>query len=256
MQKIALLLLPLIFIACDKTFDEIIDSTPNNFQVTSVSPIDSFTYNSNDSLITIRIVFSSSSEVENVFCDVIASDDTKLNDSPFQLLDTGNNRFSNDFPLSKFYPNGVYDIRYYVQNPDQSLQQVAWGNFKYDNGQANEPPILSNLMMPDTLGRGIEIAFSVVADDPNGLNDITNVFYELYRPDGTQVSNSQGITEFPLFDDGGTVSNGDLVAGDGIFTVKLTFPTTVETGRWRFEFAAKDRGNLTSNIIVHFLEII
>lgn len=256
MRKIVLLLLPIIIIGCEQTFDNIIDAVQNNFQVISVGPTEDVIYQPDDSLITITINFSNSSEVTNVFCDIIASDQSILNSSPFQLFDDNDNRFLNDFPLSKFYPNGIYNIKYYVKNADETLQQVALASFKYNNGQDNEPPILFNLMMPDTLARSVIMIFSVDADDPNGLSDITNVFYELYKPDGTQVSNSQGITEFPLFDDGDTSLNGDLVESDGVYTVKLTFPVDVETGSWRFVFTAKDRGNLTSNIIIHFLEVI
>jgi hypothetical protein len=253
MQKIALLLLPLIFIACDKTFDEIIDSNPNNYQVTSVSPVDSFTYSPNDPLITIRIVFSISSEVSNVFCDVIASDETRLNESPIQLLDTGNNRFSNNFPLSESYPNGMYDIRYYVQNPDQTLQQVAIGSFKFNNGQTNIAPIISNLVAPDTVAIGSDTTFifvSIDVQDDNGLNDIAIVFFNSFLPD----ENPSSQNPIQLFDDG---TNGDLVPGDGTYSLIVILPPTgVTRGTFRWEFEARDRGNKSSNIIIHFLEVI
>jgi hypothetical protein len=253
MQKIVLLLLPFIFIACDKTFDEIIDSSPNNYQVTSVSPVDSFTYSPNDSLITIRIVFSISSEVGNVFCDVIASDETRLNGSPFQLLDTGNNRFSNDFPLSEFYPNGIYNIKYYVQNPDNSLQQVAIGNFKYNNSQSNMPPVIANTAIePDTVvvTSPTVIFISVEASDPNGQNDINQVFFVVYRPDS-----SSSETRNTLFDDGNTIANGDLVAGDGIYSLLIQVDASNEIGTYRFEFQAEDRGGKLSNKIDQFVII-
>ena len=82
MQKIILLLLPILIIGCEQTFDNIIDAVQNNYQVTSVGPTDDVIYQPDDSLITITINFSNSSEVTNVFCDVFASDDSKLNSSP------------------------------------------------------------------------------------------------------------------------------------------------------------------------------
>ncbi len=57
MRKIVLLLLPILIIGCEQTFDNLIETTPNNYQVILVGPIDSVTYNPNDSLITIRILF-------------------------------------------------------------------------------------------------------------------------------------------------------------------------------------------------------
>jgi len=252
MQKIALLLLPFVFIGCDKTFDEIIDSSPNNYQVTSVSPVDSFAYRSEDSLITIRIIFSSSSEVGNVFCDVIASDETKLNGSPFQLLDVGNNRFSNDFPLSEFYPNGIYNIKFYVQNPDESLQQVALTSFKYNNGQDNLPPEIANTVIePDTVvvDTTTVIFNSVEASDPNGQNDIQLVFFVVYRPDGTSNNNRN-----ELFDDG-NIDHGDQLAGDGIYSLLIQVDENNQKGTYRFEFQAEDRGGKFSNKIDHFVLI-
>ena len=119
MRKIVLLLFPIIIIGCEQTFDNVIDAVQNNYQVSSVSPTDSIMFRANDSLITIRINFTSSSEVSDVFCDIIASDQSKLNSSPLQLFDDdNNNRFFNDFPLSQFYPNGFYDIKYFVTNDD------------------------------------------------------------------------------------------------------------------------------------------
>ncbi len=239
MQKFSLLLLPFIFIACDKTFDEIVDSTPNNYQVTSVSPVDSFTYRPGDSLITISIIFSNSSEVSSVFCDVIASDDSRLNDSPFQLIDTGNNRYANDFPLSESYPNGIYNIKYYIQHPDQSLQQVALASFKYNNGKSNIPPVIANTIIePDTVvvTTTTIIFTSVEASDSNGYNDIEQVFFIVYRPDNT----SSGIRN-QLFDDG-TDEHGDLDGGDGIYSLLIQVERDNQKGTYRFEFQAEDRG--------------
>ena len=141
MRKILLLLLPIIIIGCEQTFDNIIETVQNNYQVSFVSPTDSITFRADDSLVTIVIGFTSSSKPGDVFCDIIASDQSKLNSSPFQLFDDNDNRYLNDFPLSKFYPNGIYNINYFVKNADETLQQVALASFKYNNGQDNEPPI-------------------------------------------------------------------------------------------------------------------
>ena len=114
MRKIVLLLFPILIIGCEQTFDNVIEVSTKNYQVSLVSPTDSITYRENDSLVTIRIIFTSSSEVGDVFCDIIASDQLKLNSAPFQLFDDNDdNRFFNDFPLSQFYPNGIYNIKYF-----------------------------------------------------------------------------------------------------------------------------------------------
>jgi hypothetical protein len=114
MRKFGLLLIPLLFWGCDKTFENIIDVTRENYQVTSVSPTNNVVYNPNDSLITIRINFTSGSEVSDVSFDMIASDGSLLNLSPIPLFDNNDNRFSNQFPMSEYYPNGIYNLKYYV----------------------------------------------------------------------------------------------------------------------------------------------
>ncbi len=263
MRKIVLLLLPIIIIGCEQTFDNIIDAVQNNYQVTLVSPTDSITFRADDSLITIRMNFTSSSKVGDVFCDIIASDQSKLNSSPFQLFDngdpstgdatSGDNRFANKFPLSEFYPNGIYNIKYYVKNADETLQQVAIGSFKYNNGQENIAPVISNLVAPDTVMIGSDTTFIQITldvEDGNGLNDVEFVWFDSYLPNGNPSSQNP----IAMFDDG---TNGDLVPGDGTYSLIVILPPVgVTRGTFRWEFQAKDRGGKSSNIIIHFLEVI
>ena len=263
MQKIVLLLLPLILFGCEQTFDNVIDIAQNNYQVEFVSPVDSIAYRPDDSLATIRINFTSASVVNEVFCNVIASDQTVLEPSPLKLFDNGDpangdntagdNRFANKIPLSESYPNGTYDIKYFVKNPDGSTRQVAWGSFKYNNGQNNLPPFIQNdVIEPDTavVNDTTVIFTSVEASDPNGQNDIEIVFFIVYKPDGT--TNNARIE---MFDDGDTIEHGDLVAGDGIYSRLIQINQTNDKGTYRFQFQAKDRGGKFSNTIDHFVLI-
>lgn len=254
MRKIVLLLLPIIIIGCEQTFDNIIDAVKNNYQVSFVSPSDSITFREDDSLVTIRIIFTSSSEVSDVFCDVFASDNSKLNSSKIQLFDDNNdNRFSNEFPLSQYYPNGIYNIRYYVKNADETMNQVALASFKYNNGQDNLPPEIANTVVdPDTVvvNAPTVILTSVEASDPNGQNDILKVFFIVYNPDG-----STNGTELELFDDGNVDDHGDLVEGDGIYSLLIQVDQTNEKGSYRFEFSARDRGGKLGNKIDHIVLI-
>ncbi|MFC2119717.1 choice-of-anchor X domain-containing protein [Bacteroidota bacterium] len=250
MRKIVLLLLPIIIIGCEQTFDNIIDAVQNNYQVSLVSPTDSITFREDDSLVTIRIIFTSSSEVSDVFCDVFASDNSKLNSSKIQLFDDNdNNRFLNEFPLSQYYPNGIYNIKYYVKNADENMQQVAIGSFKYNNGQDNLPPEIANTVVdPDTVvvTAPTVILTSVEASDPNGQNDILKVYFIVYNPDGSTNGN-----ELELFDDGNVDDHGDLMAGDGIYSLLIQVDQANEKGTYRFEFRARDRGGKLSNTIDH-----
>lgn len=255
MRKIVLLLLPIIIIGCDKTFDNLIETNQNKYQVTSASttPADSFKYTTNDSLITLTVNFTSSSEVNEVFCDIYASDGSKLNSSLFQLFDNNDNRFKNDFPLSEFYPNGIYNITYFIKNSDASMQQIARGSFNYDNGQPNLPPEIANTVVdPDTVvvTAPTLIFTSVQASDLNGQNDILKVYFTVYNPDSTTSGN-----EIELFDDGEVDVTGDLLPGDGIYSRLIQIDQENQKGTYRFEFSARDRGGNLSNKIDHFVLI-
>ncbi len=165
----------------------------------------------------------------------------------------GDGIFTSEFFMSKINPNGVYQIEYFASDninlPPNNFAKVGSALFTYDNNQINYPPVILNLVLPSTITRGNDFSFSLKVYDPNGASDIQTVSYHLYRPDSTLVVNSQGISDFPLYDDGNSSNHGDQTAGDGIYSAMLNFPVNQPTGIWRFEFQAKDRGGKLSNVI-------
>ncbi|MCL5030946.1 MAG: hypothetical protein M1480_18220 [Bacteroidetes bacterium] len=266
MKKIIFILIPFIFWGCKRDFNSVIDTQPVNFQVTKINTVDSFTYQTSDSLMTLSIGFNSSQDINSVYANVFDSDMNQINLSPIILYDNGNIQdnsdtvksdgiYSNKFPLSHYYPKGNYQIQFFVTDILNNNSLAAYHSFAFDNGQTNVAPVLSNLTMPDSTSFGKSFTFTVKAEDQNGLSDITSVYYQLYRPDGTLVVNSQGISEFPLSDNGDTGVTGDVTAHDGIFTNMLTIPSGQQTGTWKFVFQAKDRGGLLSNTISHNLVV-
>lgn len=244
---------------CEKDFTDTIDAQNNSYQVIRVNVKDSLQYPADTSAV-FRIEFNSANDIKNVFFDIYSPDKNKLNSTPLLLLDNGNSVngdinandkiYSASFSLDSNQVNGNYEVRYFVTDRLDKTNQAASSVYNYNNGTANIAPVISNLVLVDSTQKNILITFSVDAFDQNGTGDILKVYYELYRPDGSRVSNSQGITQFPLFDDGLTSFNGDLTANDGRYTVQLTFPSTVASGQWRFEFSAVDRGGKLSNKII------
>ncbi len=256
-------LILILFWGCEKEYDNLIENFNPDYQVKLVSPSDSIQFNSSDSLVTVRISFSSSTNIQNVYCYVYAVDNTQLNSSPLYLLDNGNlsngddvandGSFANKIPLSGSYPNGIYNIKYFVTDISNNTKQVALATFKFDNGQANFAPVISDdVVDPDTavVTSTTIILTSIKVFDQNGLSDIDKAYFVVYRPDGT-TSNIQNF----LFDDGNILDHGDQTAGDGIYSLLIQITSSNAKGTYRLEFRAKDRGGKFSNIINHNLLI-
>jgi hypothetical protein len=249
------------FFGCEQKFDNVIDSFNNDYQVVSVLPSDAFYYNSTDSLVTISIKFNSIATIQNVSCDVYGSDDSKI--ATVDLYDDGlsssgdatkgDKIFSNKLPLSKYYPNGIYTIKYFVTDKSNTTKHVAISSFDYINGQSNVAPEISNdIVDPDSaiVTSTTVILTSVKVVDQNGLSDIEKVYFVVYRPDGTTTH-----VENAMFDDGNISTHGDQVAGDGIYSLLIQINPSNAKGTYRLEFQAKDRGGKLSNILNHSLLI-
>lgn len=123
----------------------------------------------------------------------------------------------------------------------------------------NRPPVLSNLIAPDTVRLANVnqfILLQIKATDPDGQTDIRKVFFNSFRPDGTPSSGNP----FEMYDDGGAViiiapdiRSGDLVKGDGVYSLTIILAPNTPLGTYRFEFQAIDRSNATSDIVPHHL---
>jgi hypothetical protein len=260
MKKYIIILIPFIFWGCQKSFNSLVDAPSTTAQVINILTADSAAYHQADSTIVLSVQLSSSSGVKSVEANIIAADFSQVNTSPVILYDNGNladngdakagdNIYSNEFPLSTYYPNGRYTVQYYITDESNNTQLVAVHLFTFNNMQTNKAPVISDLSMPGNVSLGSSFTFSLKVSDANGLSDIDSVYYQLYKPNGTLVVNSQGISKFPLSDIGDTQTTGDVTAGDGIYTMKLTFPSGQPTGSWKFQFKAVDREGSYSNII-------
>lgn len=250
----------LLFVSgCEKKFDNPIENENSGYQVTLVQPSNNILFNQADSLITIRIVFSNFSDIKDVYCNIISSANTQVNSTPVKLLDNGNiangddaakdGSYANKFPMSSLYPVGTYTIKYFVTDNAEIGKQVAICTFKYDNGQNNVAPVISDdIIEPDTVAvvDSALILTSIKATDANGLADISKVYFTVYRPDGT----TNGVQN-EMFDDGNETLHGDQIAGDGIYSLIIKVTSANAKGTYNFEFRAKDRGNKLSNIINH-----
>lgn len=118
----------------------------------------------------------------------------------------------------------------------------------------NSAPFLDGqtLLAPDTVTRpatGSSTFFvSIAASDADGIQDIREVY----------LLNLQTQNRTFLLDDGGVpppggVSSGDLLAGDGVFSVTLQLPSTIPPGLYPFLLQATDSFRDTSNSVSYTL---
>jgi len=101
----------------------------------------------------------------------------------------------------------------------------------------NRPPSLANLVAPDTVFLSSQSSFliSVVASDPDGLEDVISV---------TRTTPSNMVL---FLNDEGV--NGDALGGDGVFTELVSLSPPPLPGPYTFRFQALDRSNAPSTII-------
>jgi hypothetical protein len=248
---------------CEKNYDNLIDTSTDNYQVSSVDGIKDtidLLKVPGDSLLSLILFFTPQSQVNKAYFDIYASDNSRLNSSPVEMQEVIENRFENQFVLKREYPIGNYTIKFSASGLDGKSKQVAVGSFYFNNGQDNLPPeIFNTVIEPDTVvvTQPTIIFTSVGAMDSNGANDILEVYFKVYKPDGS-TNNLKTL----LLDDGSCCPippsnqlSGDLIAGDGIYSLKIEVNQSNDKGTYRFEFRAKDRLGEFSNIINHFVLI-
>jgi hypothetical protein len=117
----------------------------------------------------------------------------------------------------------------------------------------NSPPQVSDLIAPSTVQRpgsgNVLFSMSIAASDSDGLADVRETYFRnLDSPSQAKIF---------LFDDGGANGSfsGDLLAGDGRFSVVVLLPDTVSPRTFRFLFQAADSFGDTSASPLHLLTV-
>ncbi len=271
LNKITLLISVILLITgCEKKFNTVIDPQLNVHELRLISMYapDSLILKDTTDTIVAQVKISAPDFVKEVFFDVYTPDNQKLNPTKILMFDDGklntdgdkranDSIFSNVFTFRESNPNGRYNLKFYATDLRDNQYLLGIKLLYFKNGAVDYPPRIFNLIIPDSINRGVEFLFSVEVADSNGLQDIPDggVFYQLNDPSGKLIVNSRGISRFPLSDKGDTNVSGDETANDGVFTQKLKFPTNQPTGKWKFTFQAMDKSDSTSNILIHYLNL-
>jgi len=147
---------------------------------------------------------------------------------------------------------GKYTILVFATDAKGNISNQARGSLDFQT-EGGDPPVILAITAPDSVARPASdqpaTLVSIVAEvtDPDGLDNIANVVLRT-------ISNQ----EFPLLDDGGADGSpsGDLVQGDGMYTITIQVESTNALGPNTFFFQATDRSGFESNIVEKTLTII
>jgi len=145
---------------------------------------------------------------------------------------------------------GLYRVRVIAQT-STGLQSIARDRI-IPITRNNAPPELSDLTAPDTVNAPttdrILIAMSVRADDPDGREDVQEVYFK-------SLDSSDPSRKFFLYDDGNVAASGDRTAGDGIYSIIVELPPGTPARTFRFAFQAEDTFRDTSSTLLHYLTV-
>lgn len=253
-----------VFSSCDKIPSGVVDSQIVDYAVTKIVSPTSVLFTPSDSSVVTSVQFSNYGSIGNVWCKIslldgtviIKDNNTMTDDGKDGDAKAGDGIYTSKFLMSKNNPSGIYQIEYFVTDninlPPNNFAKVGSALFTYGNNQNNLPPVISDVGLPASVNRGDSFLISVKASDPNGLSDLYQVYFKLYRPDGSMVDPGNGLGYFIMFDDG---SHGDQTAGDGTYSLQNYFGQTSQTGSWKFEFQAKDYGGKLSNVLTQNLTV-
>lgn len=262
-KKLFLVLILISFTACDKITDDVVDPQNMTISLLDLSAPDNFTYSETNTDFFTSVELSGTNQVNIVWFQIKSADgSTDISDIVLMRDDgstatsgdqtAGDNIFTGKFIFTDDIAAGEYIIEFYiidnVNYDSENQRKVAVHKFRFDKGEQNIAPVISDLSMPDNIVRGEVFIFTVNVEDQNGLSDIDQVYFDIYRP-----PNDENRGRVLMVDNGDYEHFGDAVAGDGVYSYKNSFAADANTGTWKFEFEAKDHSNAVSNKIIHLI---
>ncbi len=159
---------------------------------------------------------------------------------------------TNAIPKNKNYQMTVED--YWGLWSNSNLLEIDYG----------PPPIISDVFQPDTLkisDGDFDTTIFIRAQifDHDGLETISEVSALMYL-DSTQIIPPDSVI-INLLDDGSAdtlssgVISGDAILGDGLFSNKIKIKSSIQKGRYKVTYKARDRNNQLSFPISVFMVI-
>jgi len=150
---------------------------------------------------------------------------------------------------------GLLRFEFLLATPSGSESNLVERSLLVTRG-VNHPPAFTSVTVPDTVvlppGDSLLIRMSAAVLDSDGVADVSEVFFY-------SLNSSNPSQKFQLYDDGSLNSvppSGDLVAGDGTFTITVKLvdtPTVRKT--YAFEFHALDKQGGAAPTVSKFLTV-
>ncbi len=143
---------------------------------------------------------------------------------------------------------GEYLVRFQAWNETGGASWPEVRSFMVEGD--NDPPVLYGLNVRDRISRTNTVPFRIAVSvmDPQGPGDIKRVYFNSTKPDGTPASGNP----FLLYDDG---SNGDVEAGDQIYSLVIQISPQNDPGTYVFTFYAEDLSGALSVPLKHELTV-
>lgn len=194
---------------------------------------------------------AASSEKVRIRCEVLPDgSSTPVAVRTIEDVTAGEQVFAFDLELNR---GDVGDYRVEVTGEDAAGTITAMASATLRVIYGSKPPVLVELAAPDSVQLQVQTVtfdLSVLVEDESGPADVKQVFFNSFLPDGKPSTGNPF-----LMHDQGVASNGDAVAGDGWYSLRVQLPPTAQRGEYEFQFRAVDFSNATSNVIIHKLII-
>ncbi len=248
---ITVLFVATLFLGCEEIPNDVIEIQTVDYVIENISAPSEVIFKENNILQTSMKV-NNFEDIKKVWFSIDTLNGAFSISPNIGMESNNNNLYVGKFEFHESVYPGTYEIKYYIKdniNVDgENVRKVGSRLFDYKIEKGNIPPKIMEYNIYDNAVQGGYIIVSVRAIDQNGPDDIKSVYFELFYPNGTQVTSSDSNTQFLMFDNGNS-TNGDLVANDGIFSSKYALDSLAVLGDWKIVVYAIDKQDSISKPI-------
>ena len=277
MQYLKFAILPIILgvilISCEKDDNSVIDPlitfpsitsvliSPNTFDTTALKSVLVAYVESQEQIANVNARVTN--PFNSVLTDVSLKDDGVLPDTtPGDGHYSGLLNFNLECKLV-----GSYKIEFSAKNVSGTSSNTFVANLNVTNIN-NHPPSVNYVISTDSLrrpsgigGDSVNLAFlQAWPTDPDGVCDVSQVYFYSFKPDGTPSNNGNPIS---MYDDGNIELHCDTIPHDGKFSLCIKIVNNPlqpgyippQTGNYRFKYFAKDIGGLESDSLTKLMNV-